>query len=202
MTAPSVLGLERPYSKLGVSLVFRPGLVQDLSRTCPGLVPGLVRLLVTICNTTRSSAHKKLSDSFNPSREPRLASLCFPLFFQTKWTTSPGTSPGQVLDKSWTSRGTFVALELVARLFAAVAQSTSRAYPSTAECKRNERAIKRALQQSGTQERSSLYWFSYVAPIEKQIGTQQGNTCIRLLYRASHYTSINDCSNKKAQADA
>ena len=82
------------------------------SRTCPGLVPGLVRLLIAICNTTRSSAHKKLSDSFNPSREPRLVSLCFPLFFQQNGQQvleqvldKSWTSPGQVVDKSWNIRG-------------------------------------------------------------------------------------------------
>ena len=71
---------------------------------------------------------------------------------------------GVVIEKSEPDApGVYISSEQMAQdQYAAAMQSTSRMYPPTAECKCNERAIRRALQQSGAQEQSSLYWFSHV----------------------------------------
>ena len=89
------------WRKSRVSSRTCPGLVQDLSRTCS-------RTCCPFCWKNKGKQSETRRGSLEGLKESE-SFLCalerVVLQIAIKRRTSPGTSPGQVLDKSWTSPG-------------------------------------------------------------------------------------------------
>ena len=94
-----------------------PRMFHDLSTTCPGLVQDLSRTCSRTCcpfcwkNKGKQSETKRGSLEGLKESESFLCALeRVVLQIAIKRRTSPGTSPGQVLDKSWTKPETYAKL--------------------------------------------------------------------------------------------